>query len=233
MKSKIAFLSLVFACLASNAFAVSPSDATTNPNAPTMNQQQQAAQPTGPAQNAQANKDGEVVAFLIVVNKQEVAASKAALNRKLSPGVRKYALRLNRDHSKGLKDTLRLSDKTGIQPVETDAINSLKEKGKQDLNNLKSMNNRQFQVAFVDAMVQDHQNALNQLDTDLPNVSNPTLKQYLQKTRDRVAQHLDVAKNLQNKMQANGENANNPSNPANNQNQQNQQNQQSNQPANQ
>lgn len=165
-------------------------------------QQQNALQQNPQQQSAQANKDGEIIAFLVVLNKNEIDASKEALKKNLRPSVRRYAVMLNHDHNRNLRKTLIVSRKTGIEPQNTDATEALKEKGKELLTNLKSMNNQQFTVAFITAMVKGHEEALNKLDESINNASNPILKRHLERTRDRINQHLQKAKMIQDRIQS-------------------------------
>lgn len=155
------------------------------------------------AQSENQKKDGEIIAMLITLNKNEVAASREALKRHVSPMVKKYAGRLQRDHSKNLQDTLNLSHKINEKPVKTADVAELKEKGQQMLVTLKPLKNQEFQVTFIDDMVKGHDEAIKKLDESLQAASNPALKAHLEKTRATVKEHLEMAQMIQNKLKSN------------------------------
>jgi putative membrane protein len=188
MKSKLIILSLLATFSIPTAYAIT----TTTEAANNTNQSQT---------QADQQKDGQVVAFLIVLNKDEVAAAKEALKKNVHPDVKKYARSLVNDHSKNLQQTLKLSHKTGQKPVENDEIANQKEKDKADLASIKPLKDKEFQVAFIDLMVKGHEAALNKIDQETPNVANPDLKKHLEATRNAIAKHLDTAKALQNNIQ--------------------------------
>lgn len=152
-------------------------------------------------ENPQNQKDGEILAVLVVVNKNEIAAANEALKKSSSPAVKKYAEMLKKEHTKNLKQTMAVSKKTGIAPVETDKTNSLKEEGKKELDNLSTLNNKEFDKAYIDAMVNGHTKVLETLDDDLiKNASNAALKKQLLATRPHIVAHLNEAKKLQQKL---------------------------------
>lgn len=146
------------------------------------------------------NSNGEIIAFLMTVDKNEIAVSDEALKKNLSPMIKDYAMMLNKDHSNNLKATEILSNKINQKPENTAMTNSLKEKGKQVLSKLKSLNNTQFDNVFIEDMVKGHQEALNAIDENLNKTSNPELKQLLIDTRATVSMHLQKAKEIQDKL---------------------------------
>ncbi|KTD22909.1 Predicted outer membrane protein [Legionella lansingensis] len=184
MKSKILFLSLcTMAC--SSVFAVTPSHTTNSGTA-------------AQASAAQNQQDGEVIGFLIVLNQNEMAAAKDALNKKVNPKVKSYARMLYNDHSKNLKDTMKISKKIGQSPAQTNKVASLKRKGEKAQASLSSLQDTDFEVAYIDAMVRGHEEALIIIDENLiNNVNNPDLKKHLKTTRSHVQQHLNAAKQIQ------------------------------------
>lgn len=154
------------------------------------------------SQQAQNSQDGDVLAWLIVLNQNEITAANAIQKRNVSPEVKKYANMLDKEHSKNLKDTLNLSRKTGEKPTPNDESQSLKLKGKQELTSMKPLKDKEVEIIFIDTMVQGHSDALNKLDKDIPNVKNSQIKQHLEVTRDHIAQHLEAAKNIQNQLKS-------------------------------
>lgn len=187
MKLKYFFLITFsfFLCAFFNyAQAVEPSTSTTATSSP----------------SPQANDDGKIIAFLIVLNKNEIAFANEALKRKVGPAVRNYALVLRKDHTNGLKATEMLSNKIHEQPVDTPETDTLKQQGSEKLKELRALNGPRFVIVFVDAMVKGHQAALDKIDESMAKTNNPDLKKHLEATRARVKRHLQAAQVIQNRI---------------------------------
>ena len=96
-----------------------------------------------------------------------------------------------------------LSKKINQDGIKTDNVLVLKQKGKTELNKLKKLDNMNYQVEFINAMVNGHTDALNAINQDLAKVNNAALKNHLNATKVKVAQHLQAAKKLQTKLSSN------------------------------
>lgn len=93
-----------------------------------------------------------------------------------------------------------LSQKQHITPQDTDKVTALKQAGQQEVTDLNTLTGKEFDKAYMDAMVKDHQAALSTLDGFLTQVSNTKLKKFLEATKTHVAHHLDKAKLIQSKL---------------------------------
>lgn len=195
MKKSIIF---ALAVLSTSSIYAAPNDATApaaNTAAPQSNQVSQQS----PAVNKES--DAESLAYLMVIDKSEVAAAKVALKKDVDSKTKDFAKHMVKAHSGHLKDTIALSHKLHIKPEKSEAVESLKEKNKDGLADLKNMKGKEFEVAYANAMVKGHTDALNLLNDKLiPQASNPAIKQYLEATSKVVQEHLDMAKALQNSM---------------------------------
>lgn len=150
---------------------------------------------------AQQKQDGEIIGILTVINSNEINAAKEAENRAVNADVKHYAQTMDKDHSENLQDVKKLTEKNHLNPVNSDEAASLQKDGQDELKELKSEPDDKFDLAYMEAMVDDHQEALTLIDTNLlKNVSNPDLNAHLQKTRDAVANHLQMAKDIVNKL---------------------------------
>lgn len=163
------------------------------------NQSNNAAPSTQAA--ATQNQDNQVVAWLMALNQNEIAAAKVVLSRQVSPSVKAFAHQMVTDHSKNLKSIKELSKKDHITPSANDATKELKEKGKDELVSLKALQGRDFEVTYINAMVQGHANALKGLQEKIQMVSNPDLKKFLEQTSSTVTEHLEKAKSVKNSLQ--------------------------------
>jgi putative membrane protein len=167
----------------------------TNPNNP------QAAD-----QRVGDKKEGEVIATLITLDKNEMAAANLAEKKQISPLIKNYAKLIHRDHSQNLSATLKLSQKIKERPEQTEDVIALKKQGQEEMATLQPLNGQKFEVAFINAMVKGHQAALDKIDDMLlPNAHTPQLKRHLQMTRNKVAQHLQIAKKIQSQLKSSSE----------------------------
>lgn len=169
-------------------------DNTTQPSTASSNNQ---------TQNASQSNDGQIIEWLIILNNNEIKAADLANTKNVSPAVKSYSDMLKKDHTKNLRDTEKLSQKTSINPVSSSESTALEQAGKDTGAKLSPLNNSKFQVDYLDAMVKGHSEALNKIDQDLNTVSNPELKKHLEKTRKSVLKHLNTAKSLQSKQNYN------------------------------
>ncbi|MGY3266478.1 DUF4142 domain-containing protein [Lysobacter sp. HA35] len=141
---------------------------------------------------------GEALALLNVVNDHEIKTAEQAKSKKVTGDVLAYANQMQTEHGKNMSDTKKLLDKNGGAPADTPAITDQKSKGDAETQQLAALDGDAYAKAYIDAMVTDHQDALNKLDTVLiPAATDDAVKKHLQMTRDHVQQHLDKAKALQ------------------------------------
>ncbi len=184
------------AATASADSASAPMDATVGTAADAGMTGTAGADGTTPATDASANAaggDADLLGVLAAINQHEIDASNQAKQHKLDAAVSKYADMMITDHGANLTQTRAL----GANEQSAQAT-AQKEKGKQHLDQLGQTPDAQYQKAFVDAMVQGHTEALATLDNTLiPGAKDAKVKDHLQKTRDKVAQHLEQAKALQ------------------------------------
>lgn len=144
--------------------------------------------------------DSEIIAFLIAADEHEVAAANDANQRKSDPKVGDFAQMMDRDHSKHLEETRKLSDSLNIQPTDTPMIEKMKTQGKAELAKLSQLQGAGFDHAYMAAMVKGHTDVLNHIDHFLKTASNSELQSHLKATRETVAQHLAEAKRIQGTM---------------------------------
>ena len=146
----------------------------------------------------QVQKDGEILDFLMTVDRNEIAITNLALEKQLTPDIKKYVQMLKQQHKQHFKQALNLSKKTGNSPIDSAAVISLQKNGARELAALTPLNGNAFDKAFIDAMVAGHTNVLNIINNDLlKNVSNPVLKKYILSTLPHIELHLQQGKMIQ------------------------------------
>lgn len=141
--------------------------------------------------------DSKALAVLATVDKDEIAAAKLALTKKMGKEATDYAHMMVTDHQANLAETKKLR---GPGDAADKAAEPVKKEDEAMMAKLKPLEGKAFEKAYIDGMVEGHTKVLAKLDNELlPNASDAKVKAHLQKTRDAVAKHLDAAKALQSK----------------------------------
>jgi len=142
--------------------------------------------------------DAEILATVVMVDRNEITAASEAQARKLSRPVMDYAKMLNQHHGMSIADTLKVGQQIGTTPVITPKVDDISKKGGKVLATLVPLDGEEFERAYIDAMVTDHTEVLGMLDNQLIKMAkHEAVKAHLTKTRAAVADHLAKAKALQ------------------------------------
>lgn len=144
--------------------------------------------------------DGKIVASLLVLNKNEIAAADEALRKGQDPKIKEYAKMMKVEHSKNLLETQKIAQSQKIVPQKSEVLENLSESGKKELAELKKLNGKEFDKVYIEMMIKDHTNALNLIDNMLKDVKNPELKSHLETTKNHIAEHLEQAQIVQNNL---------------------------------
>lgn len=152
-----------------------------------------AAEPPAGATTS-AMSQGEALAMLMVINEHEIAAADQALGKEVAGKVREYANLMRSDHNRNMEDTRKLG---GTASTSTE-VTTQRSKGETALRALDAHTGKAYEMAYIDAMVKDHAEALTTIDEKLlPAATDATVREHLTATRTTVAGHLDRAKQLQ------------------------------------
>ena len=136
---------------------------------------------------------GQAVALVGTVDKHEIAAAEQAKGKKVTGEVADYATMLHREHSKNL-EAGRMLGASETSPEAT----AMEEKGKAELSALDQKSGKDYEKAYVDAMVKGHEEALALIDTRLlPAAQDEKVRTFLTNSREHVAMHLEKGKSLQ------------------------------------
>ncbi|WP_419420373.1 DUF4142 domain-containing protein [Legionella sp. D16C41] len=200
MKLKLTTAVLLSTFSLSTVFAAASTTHNTNSNQSMMHTKQNSGAMNQSKANA-AQQDGQILDVLVVLNQNEIAAANLISKKKdVNDSVKRYARMLAREHGKNLKETMKLSHSIG-SPMQNATADSLKKKGEHELATLNPLTGAALDKAYIDAMVNDHQQALQLFDDNLmPNASNQKLKAQLTQTRKHLVKHLKEAQAIQNKL---------------------------------
>lgn len=137
--------------------------------------------------------DSLALGLLGAVNEHEIAAAKQAKEKKVSEPVMEFAQMMQTQHGENQEKTKSLGT-----PASTPEVQAMIDKGKAELDELGKKSGKEYETAYVEAMVKGHTEALSLIDTRLLTLaSSEPVKNHLDATRDAVAMHLEEAKELQ------------------------------------
>jgi putative membrane protein len=151
---------------------------------------------------AKTPDDAQIAQIVLTSDKGEIDASKLAKKKSSNPEVKEFAAMMIKDHTTVSKETQALAKKLKMKPKGSLSSKGLAADAKKNEAKLKSLKGADFDKAFIDQMVADHQGVLDTIDqTLLPNAQSQQLKDLISKVRPSVAEHLDHAKTLQAKLE--------------------------------
>jgi len=146
-----------------------------------------------PAAADSTKDDSLALGLLAALNEHEITAAQQAQSKNVSAPVLAYAKMMEKQHGDNLAKT-----KTLGTLASTPEVQAMKDKGKSDLDALGQKSGKEYETAYVDAMVSGHTEALALIDGRLLSLaSTGPVKDHLMKTRDHVVMHLEEAKKLQ------------------------------------
>lgn len=179
-----------------------------------------APEPMAPGEMA-APTQAEALALLVAVNEHEIAAAEQAREKQADGEVLEYADMMHSDHTANLEATRELAGTatdaaddaadpatdTGMgeatdPATESPKLADLRASGEATLERLSALDGDEYEQAYIDAMVQDHQKALDMLDNQLiPAAQDQAVREHLTTTREKIAAHLEQAQTLQSQLQ--------------------------------
>ncbi|MFX1676362.1 DUF4142 domain-containing protein [Paraburkholderia sp. A2WS-5] len=142
--------------------------------------------------------DPQIAAIVVAANQTDIDAGKLAESKTHSQEVQAFAQRMVADHTSVNQAAVDLVHKLGVTPQDNPTSDSLKQGGKANIANLRSLHGAQFDRAYIDHEVSYHEQVIDALDkTLIPGAQNAELKALLVKVRPAFVAHLDHAKHVQ------------------------------------
>ncbi len=142
--------------------------------------------------------DEQISKIITTANMGEINTSELAIKKAGNKKVVRFAKKILRDHATINKKTLRISAKADIIPKENEQSRLMQLDQEREMALLQKLNGKDFEKAYMEIQVVDHQKLLNDLDkVFIPNAKNKKLKKQLEKTRDSMARNLFNAKKVQ------------------------------------
>lgn len=122
----------------------------------------------------------------------EIESSRLALERSRNQRVREYAQRMITEHQHHDQQLMELYGSPENAPYAGD----LQRTGQQTIQSLRSHSNATFDRAYMDNQVTMHTWMLANLDSAFIPGSSGSTRRRLESTRDMIAGHLDLARNI-------------------------------------
>ncbi|CAB3787876.1 hypothetical protein LMG28688_02569 [Paraburkholderia caffeinitolerans] len=142
--------------------------------------------------------DPQIAAIVVAANQADIDAGKLAESKTHSKDIQAFAQRMVADHTSVNQAAVNLVHKLGVTPQDNPTSDSLKQGGKANIANLRSLQGAQFDRAYIDHEVSYHEQVIDALDkTLIPSAQNADLKALLVKVRPAFVAHLDHAKRVQ------------------------------------
>lgn len=146
-----------------------------------------------PTAAAPATDDSLALALLVAVDDHEIQAAQQAASKNVSAPVLDYARLMENSHTDNLVATKALG-----ALANTPEVQAMKEKGASDLAALGNLSGKEYETAYVEAMVKGHTEVLALIDGRLLSLASAgPVRDHLTKTRGHVAMHLEAAQKLQ------------------------------------
>lgn len=135
----------------------------------------------------------QALGLLRTVDEQEIEAAEDALERtSLDVEVAEYAETLLSHHSENLAAAQALR----IEPFTTTEVSDFAERRGDRLDALAQLDDEEFAQAYLQAMVDGHEQTLAMLDRLLPDAVDEDARDFLASSRSQVAQHLQRGREL-------------------------------------
>ncbi|MFZ5892498.1 MAG: DUF4142 domain-containing protein [Myxococcota bacterium] len=135
--------------------------------------------------------DAQIGAITEGANSAEIEQAKLARSKSKNQKVLQFAAMMITHHSEAQKKQAKLKLTTAESPLSA----QMTADANQILTSLKDKTGMDFDRAYMQAQVEQHQTLLETLNTRLlPSVSSPELKAYLTEIKTRVEQHLESAR---------------------------------------
>lgn len=137
------------------------------------------------------DKDLNFMEDAAYVGLKEVELGKYAQQNAVNPRVRNFGAMMVKDHSKANEELKALATKKNITiPAALDEDHIRK------INNLKEKKGADFDKAYMDEMLDDHQKDTDKYKRHAENGSDPDIKSFAAKTLPVLLMHQDSAKNI-------------------------------------
>lgn len=142
---------------------------------------------------AGASADKDWVEDQLEDGQAEVQLAQLASERAMNPDVKQFAQMMIKDHQMAAEELKRAATAAN---VDVNAAIEMDNDHKDLQEDLSKLSGRDFDRKYIDAMVDEHQEAVNELEKKT-DANTPHVREWVSKTLPAVRQHLEQAKQIQ------------------------------------
>lgn len=154
------------------------------------------------ATNSTTLSDAQIAAITDHVNDGEIQEAQLALSKSKNAQVLSFARMMIQHHGDAKKKQASLGLGTAPSPLSR----TISSKGQDVMSMLQPKTGEDFDRAYLQAQIDQHQEVLNHIDRELlPNATNMQLRAQLQSLRPTVQQHLSAARDAMKSLDGNGQ----------------------------
>jgi putative membrane protein len=167
-----------------------------------------AAQAADDVPQAGAFSDAEIVGALQAADQGEMEAGDLGVEKAARSDVKSYAAKMKKEHASHLERLNRVASEQGITGAESEFSSGLRRHSTEMNGALRPLSGADFDRAYIDGMVADHQALLDAIDERfIPSAKNDKLRSELRRTRSAVNEHLRDARRIQSRIAGGKSNA--------------------------
>lgn len=129
----------------------------------------------------------------------EVKLGQLATQKAANPDVKKFGQKMVTDHGKANEELKKIATKFNIE-----VPRDLDEKHKEKLKKFSQLEGKEFDQEYMKEMVKDHMEGIKLFEQQASDGKNTELKQFASKSLPILREHLNLAKEISQKLSANG-----------------------------
>lgn len=139
-----------------------------------------------------AAPDADFIQDQVADGEAEVALGRLVQERATHAQVKEFGEMMVRDHQKAGAELKEIAGKHNIalEGKEHSEHNDMRER-------LSKLSGAEFDREYIEAMVDDHEKAVNDVENKAENADNPEIRQWASQTLPTLRQHLERAKQIQ------------------------------------
>ena len=137
--------------------------------------------------------DAQIIGVLDFANQQEIQEGQVAQQRAASAAVRDFATRMQRDHAALAQQGSNLASRLNVMPAPPMAAQSTMTAHRAEADALNTKSGYDFDRAYVQHNIMEHQRLLSQLDEISRDARNPELQTMVAQARPALQAHLQAA----------------------------------------
>jgi putative membrane protein len=180
--------------------APAPAPAAAEPPPP-VEEKKAEAPPPPPAEKPLT--DGEIAQIVTIANTGEIEQAKLASAKAKDAKVKKLAAMIIQHHTESNKNAEKIAKTAKIEPKPSALSDKLMADGTAATGTFKDLKGADFDKAYIDAQIAEHQAVLALFDSKLiPAAQNPELKKELEAFRPKVESHLKEAQTIKDALAA-------------------------------